>query len=113
MKQIQIIIPDRGLKDVDEVLNDAQVGGMAHYRVEGRGITKTQAVAVGRGTMKYTPVYIPTSKVEVVLKDAQVDLLLSKIMDRLGAKDIHGKKFVLEVPIALDTRTRKRGESVI
>ncbi|HET6730683.1 MAG TPA: hypothetical protein VFH04_03710 [Nitrososphaeraceae archaeon] len=92
MKQIQIIIPDRGLKDVDEVLKDAQVG---------------------RGTMKYTPVYIPTSKVEVVLKDAQVDLLSSKIMDRFGAKDIHGKTFVLKVPIALDTRTGKRGESVI
>jgi nitrogen regulatory protein P-II 1 len=74
MKQIQIIIPDRGLKDVDEVL---MVGGMAHYRVEGRGITKAEAVAVGIGTMKYTPVYIPTSKVEVVLKDAQVVLLLS------------------------------------
>ena len=35
MKQIQIIIPDRALKDVDEILREAQVGGMTHYKVEG------------------------------------------------------------------------------
>jgi nitrogen regulatory protein PII len=43
MKQIQIIIPDRALKDVDEILRESQVGG---------GTTKAQEVAVGRGTMR-------------------------------------------------------------
>ena len=71
MKQIQIVIPDRALKDVDEILREAQVGGITHYRVEGRGTTKAEAVAGGRGTMKYTPKYIPT-KVEVVVKDDQL-----------------------------------------
>ena len=47
MKQIQIVIPDRALKDVDEILGEAQVGGMTHYRVEGRGTTKAEAVTVG------------------------------------------------------------------
>ena len=65
MKQIQIIIPDRALKNVDEILEEARVGGMTHYRVEGRGTTKAEAIAVGRGTMKYTP----RTKVEVVVKD--------------------------------------------
>lgn len=107
MKQIQIIIPDRSLKDVDEILREAQVGGMTHYRVEGRGTTEAEAVAVGRGTMKYTPEYIPRIKVEVVVEDDQVDLLLSKIMDRLGYNEISGKIFVLEVPLTLDIKNRE------
>ena len=63
---------------------------MTHYRVEGRGTTKAEAVTVGRGTMKYIPEYIPRTKVEVVVKDDQVDLILSNIMDRLGANQISG-----------------------
>ena len=113
MKQIQIIIPDRGLKDVDEILREAHVGGMTHYRVEGRGTTKAESVAVGRGTMKYTPEYIPRTKVEVVVKDNQVDSLLNSIMDRLGTNEISGKIFVLEVPLSFDIMTRKKGESAI
>jgi nitrogen regulatory protein P-II 1 len=113
MKQIQIVIPDRALKDVDEILREAQVGGMTHYRVEGRGTTKAEAVAGGRGTMKYTPEYIPRTKVEVVVKDDQVDLIVSNIMDRLGANEISGKIFVLEVPLTFDIRTGSKGESAI
>lgn len=102
MKQIQIIIPDRALKDVDEILRESQVGG---------GTTKAQEVAVGRGTTKYTPEYIP--KVEVAVKDDQIDYLLNNILDRLRANEISGKIFVLEVPITFDISTRKKGESAI
>jgi nitrogen regulatory protein P-II 1 len=51
----------------------------------------------------------------VVVEDDQVDLLLSKIMDRLGNDEISGKIFVLEVPPTLDIKTGKKkgGESVI
>lgn len=113
MKQIQVIIPDRALKDVDEILRDAQVGGMTHYRVEGRGTTKAETVAAARGTMRYTPDFIPRTKIEVVVRDEQVDLLLGNIMDRLGASEISGKIFVLDVPITLDIKTRTKGESAI
>ena len=113
MKQIQIIIPDRAPKDVDEILGEAQVGGMTHYRVDGRGTTKAEVVTVGRGTMKYTPEYIPRTKVEVVVKDGQVDLILSNIMDRLGANEISGKIFVLEVLLTFDIRTGSKIDSAI
>jgi nitrogen regulatory protein P-II 1 len=113
MKQIQIIIPDRALKDVDEILREAQVGGMTHYRMEGRGTTKPLEVAVGRGTMMYTPEYIPRTKVEVVVKDNQIDFLINNILDKLRTNKISGKIFVLEVPITFDISTGKKGESVI
>lgn len=37
MKKMEQIIPDRRLDDVLEILKDANVGGMSHYRIEGRG----------------------------------------------------------------------------
>jgi nitrogen regulatory protein P-II 1 len=49
------------------------VGGMTHYRVKGRGTTKAETVTVARGTVKYIPEYIPGTKVEVVVKDDQLD----------------------------------------
>ena len=50
MKKMEIIIPHRKLNDVSEILKSANTGGMTHYRVAGRGFTKAEAVAVGRGT---------------------------------------------------------------
>jgi nitrogen regulatory protein P-II 1 len=34
---------------------------------------KPESVAVGRGTFHYTPEYIPRTKVEVIIKDDQVE----------------------------------------
>jgi nitrogen regulatory protein P-II 1 len=89
------------------------VGGMTHCRVEGRGTAKAEAVAVGRSTMKYTPEYIPSTKVEVVVKDDQVDLILSNIRNRLGANQISGKIFGLGVPLTMDIMTGKKGDAAI
>jgi len=55
VKRLEIIIPHRRLDDVKEILKSANTGGMSHYKSEGRGKVKAQEVAVGRGTMKYTP----------------------------------------------------------
>ena len=37
MKRVEIIIPDRKLRDANEVIRDANTGGMSYYRIEGRG----------------------------------------------------------------------------
>jgi nitrogen regulatory protein PII len=48
MKQIQIIIPDRGFIYVNNILKEAKVGGLSHYKIEGRGGgTRAKEVAVG------------------------------------------------------------------
>ena len=113
MKEIQIFIPDQVLKDVNDILKESKVGGMSHYRIHGRGSSKPEEVAVGRGTMRYTPEFNPRTKIEVVVRDDQVDSLIHKIAERLSSNDIVGKIFVLDVPIALDTRTNKTGESAL
>jgi nitrogen regulatory protein P-II 1 len=113
MKEIQIFVPDQALKDVNDMLKESQVGGMSHYRIHGRGSIKSEEVAVGLGTMRYTPEYNPRTKIEVIVRDDQVDGLIHKIADKLRTNDIVGKIFVLDVPIALDIRTNKTGESAI
>ena len=113
MKEIQIFIPDQALKDVNDILKESKVGGMSHYRIHGRGSSKPEDVAVGLGTMRYTPEYNPRTKIEVVVRDDQVDSLIHKIAEKLRSSDVVGKIFVLDVPIAIDIRTNKIGESAL
>jgi nitrogen regulatory protein P-II 1 len=112
MKKLEIIIPDRRLQDVTEILKDANTGGMSYYRIEGRGKIKAEEVAVGRGTMHYRPEFIPRLKVEVVVKDKQVEGLIKIFVEKMG-DNIGGKIFVIDVPIAVDLTTNKTGEDAI
>jgi nitrogen regulatory protein P-II 1 len=86
---------------------------MSHHKVEGRGKIKAEAVAVGRGTMKYTLQYIPRIKVEIIIKDDQVESLINKLVERLGGDTSGGKIFVTDVSVAVDLATNKRGELAI
>ncbi|MDQ6865114.1 MAG: P-II family nitrogen regulator [Thermoproteota archaeon] len=108
MKRIEIIIPDGKLKDANEVIRDANTGGMSYYRIEGRGGIKAEYAS---GT-HYIPEFIPRIKVEVVVKDQQVEELVGNLLDRLG-DELGGKIFILDVHSAIDLNTRKRGEAVI
>jgi nitrogen regulatory protein P-II 1 len=112
MKRIEIIIPHRELKEAHEILKKVNTGGMSYYTIEGSGRIKADPVFIGRGTMQAKPEYIPRTKIEVVVKDDQVEDIISKITDTLG-KDLGGKIFVVDVPIAVDIRTKKRGDAAI
>jgi nitrogen regulatory protein P-II 1 len=101
------------LDDVNNILKDANVGGMSHYRIDGRGKIKPEEVEIARGTSKYIPEYIPRTKVEVVVKDEQVEEIISKIVNNLGNSSLGGKIFVVDIPIAIDLGTNKRGESAL
>jgi nitrogen regulatory protein P-II 1 len=112
MKKIELFIPDRRLDDVVEVLKDANIGGMSHYRIEGRGKIKPEEVSVGRGTMRYKPKFIPRTKVEVVVSDEKVERLITAFRYRLG-DNIGGKIFVVDVHKAVDLSTGKTDETAI
>ena len=112
MKKLEIIIPDRRLDDVNDILKDANTGGMSYSKIEGRGKIKAEPVAIGRGIMHYKPEFIPRIKVEVVIKDEQVKEIVTNLTEKLGDK-IGGKIFILDVPVAVDLTTRNTGESAI
>jgi nitrogen regulatory protein P-II 1 len=112
MKLIEIIIPHRELEDVRQILKDLNTGGMSHYTVEGSGRIKAERITVRFGTSQTQPKSIPRTKVEVVVKDHQVEELISKITDKLGS-ELGGKIFVIDVQVAVDIPTKKRGEDAI
>lgn len=112
MKKLELIIPDRRLDEVSEILKDANIGGMSHSRIEGKGRVKAEAVSVGRGTMRYKPEFVPRTKVEVVVGDEKVEGLLSVFREKLG-DNIGGKIFVINVEKAMDLSTGKSDENAI
>lgn len=112
MKKIEIIIPDRRLDDVSDILRSANTGGMSHYRVHGRGKVKAEPVEISRGTGKFIPEFIPRTKVEVIIRDDQVETLIDRLAERIG-DSLGGKIFVSDVNVAVDLTTKNRGESAI
>jgi nitrogen regulatory protein P-II 1 len=100
MKKIELIIPDSKLKDTHAILGNVNSGGMSYYTVEGSGTTQTQ------------PEYIPRTKIDAIVKDDQVDELVSELTHKLGS-ELGGKIFVSDIPIAVDLRTKKTGIDAI
>ena len=113
MKKLEIIIPDRRLDDVSDILRSANTGGMSHYRIHGRGKVKAEPVEISRGTGKFIPEFIPRTKVEVIIRDDQVESLVGKFAERFLGDSLGGKIFVSDVNVAVDLTTNNRGESAI
>jgi nitrogen regulatory protein P-II 1 len=113
MKEIEIIIPNGRLTDVHSVLKGLNIGGMSHYGIEGTGKIKADPVVSATHPTEAPPEYIPRHKVEVVVKDEQVEQLISRLRERLSYDPQGGKIFVTDVPIALDIASNKRGVDAI
>jgi nitrogen regulatory protein P-II 1 len=111
LKRIEIIIPHDKLEDAHNVLKDANVGGISHYKIEGSGRVKADPV-VAATHPTHPHGYVGRTKVEVVVKDEQVEDLLSNLQFKLRGGQ-GGKIFVVDVPIAIDITTSKRGEEAI
>src|SRR5215472_13315496 len=107
MKKIELIIPESKLKDAHAILINVNSGGMSYYTVEGSGRVKAEEIIVGRGTVETQPEYIPRTKIDVIVKDDQVEQLVSELTDRLGS-ELGGKIFVSDTSIAVDLRTKNR-----
>jgi nitrogen regulatory protein P-II 1 len=65
---------------------------MSAYTIEGRGRIKAEPFAVTRGTAQTQPEYVERTKIEVVVKDHQVEQLVSNLTDRLGSE---GEKYLI------------------
>jgi nitrogen regulatory protein P-II 1 len=112
MKKIELIIPESKLKDAHALLINVNSGGMSYYTVEGSGRVKAEGIIVGRGTVETQPEYIPRTKIDVIVKDDQVEQLVSVLTNRLGS-ELGGKIFVSDISIAVDLRTKKTGDGAL
>ena len=112
MKKVEIITLNGHLGDVHGALKEMNVGGMSHYPVEGAGRVKADPV-LAETHPTALPEYIMRHKVEVVVKDSQVEQLINKVMERMADDPQGGKIFVTDVPLAVDISSNRRGEAAI
>ena len=104
MKKIEAIIKPFKLDDVREALTDIGITGMTVTEVKGFGRQKGHT-EVYRGA-EYAVDFLPKVKIEMVLRDEQVEQAVDVIIETARSGKIgDGKIFILPVEEAVRIRT--------
>jgi len=111
MQKIEAIIRPEKLDDVKNALAQAGVVGLNVVHVTGRGVQKG-IVHMGRGGETYEVDMLPKVKIEVVVKDSDVERLVQVISRAARTGNIgDGKIFLIPVADAIRVRTDERGDA--
>lgn len=112
MKKIEAIIRPFKLDDVKIALVNAGIVGMTVSEVRGFGRQKGQTERY-RGS-EYTVEFLQKLKVEIVIEDAQVDLVVDKIISAARTGEIgDGKIFISPVGTVVRIRTGESNSEAI
>ncbi len=112
MKRVDIIARAEQLEELQEALNRIGVQGMTVSQVFGCGLQKGHT-EVYRGK-EYDVHLIPMVKVETVVCDVPVDLVMETAQKTLHTDEIgDGKIFVYDVDDAMRIRTGTRGTKAV
>lgn len=114
LKRIDLIIPLERLRDLNDLLHEHNVGGLTFYDVKGRGRTRQEPVAVGRGVMRYVPEFGSRLKVEVLVSKEKMKPLIDDILAKIGTGSLSdGKIFVYDVSEAYDIGSKESGDNAL
>ncbi|MRI58130.1 MAG: transcriptional regulator [Epsilonproteobacteria bacterium] len=112
MKKIEAIIKPFKLDDVKEALTEAGITGMTVSEVKGYGRQQGHT-ELYRGA-EYVVDFIPKVKVEVVVKDGDVDMVIDKIVESARTGKIgDGKVFVSDIEKVVRIRTGETDDEAI
>lgn len=112
MKKIEAVIKPFKLDDVREALSDIGVAGMTSIEVKGFGRQKGHT-ELYRGA-EYVIDFLPKVKIEVVVKDDQLDACIEAITSAARTGKIgDGKIFVTTVERVIRIRTGEEGDEAI
>lgn len=112
MKKIEAIIRPEKLESVRRALEVAGCAGIMITEIEGHGKQKG-VVQQWRGE-KYKVELLPKIKIEVVLKDQDVERIIKTVIDNARTGDIgDGKIFVYPAETAVRIRTGEKGDAAI
>ena len=112
MRKVEAIIKPFKLDDVREALTDIGITGLTATEVKGFGRQKGHT-ELYRGA-EYVVDFLPKIKIELVVKDDEVDNVIEAIIKGARTGKIgDGKIFVLPVEIAIRIRTGERGEKAV
>ena len=112
MKKIEAIIKPFKLDDVREALTDIGITGMTVTEAKGFGRQKGHT-EVYRGA-EYAVDFLPKVKIEMVLRDEQVEQAVDVIIETARSGKIgDGKIFILPVEEAVRIRTGERDDAAV
>ncbi len=112
MKKVEAIIRHFKLEDVKNALTEQGIAGMTITEVRGFGRQKGHT-EMYRGT-EYQVDFVPKIKVEVVVADSKLQVVLDTIMRSAQTGQVgDGKMFVSDLSEIVRIRTGETGESAI
>ncbi|MCZ6513820.1 MAG: P-II family nitrogen regulator [Nitrospinae bacterium] len=112
MKKIEAIIKPFKLDEVKDQLNEKGAFGMTVTEVKGFGRQKGHT-ELYRGA-EYTVDFLPKIKLEILVKDDQLEEIIQVIMQAAQTGKIgDGKIFVSDLEDVIRIRTEERGEDAI
>ena len=112
MKKIEAIIRPGKLDEVKNILGDLGINGITVSHVIGCG--KQKGHLEGYRGVELTVTLLPKVKIEMVVKDDQVDNVLQAIQSVCRSGKIgDGKIFVSSIENAVRIRTGEMGEDVL
>jgi nitrogen regulatory protein PII len=112
MKKIEAYIKPFKLDDVKEALMEAGAGGMSVAEVKGFGRQRGHK-ELYRGS-EYKVDFLPKIRVDVVVKDADVERVVKAIVAAARTGQIcDGTIFISDVADAIRVRTGESGEEVL
>jgi len=112
MKKIEAIIKPFKLDEVKDQLNEKGAFGITVAEVKGFGRQKGHT-ELYRGA-EYTVDFLPKTKLEIVIKDEQLEEIIEVIMKAAQTGRIgDGKIFVSDLVDVIRIRTEERGEDAI
>lgn len=112
MKKIEAIIKPFKLDDVREALSEIGITGMTAIEVKGFGRQKGHT-ELYRGA-EYVIDFLPKVKIEIVVKDSQLDSCIEAITNAARTGKIgDGKIFVGNVERVIRIRTGEEGDDAI
>lgn len=112
MKKIEAIIKPFKLEAVKEAITETGIQGMTVSEVKGFGRQKGHT-EIYRGS-EYTVDFLPKVKIEVVVDDANVDMVVDAIIQNANTGKIgDGKIFISPVEDAIRIRTGEKGAAAV
>ncbi len=117
MKEMVIIIRPEKLEKVKEILDLKHCGGMTISSVMGcgtqKGVVDDDTVNVIKG-FKTNINLLPKIRVEVVVKDSDVEDILTELRDKITTGHVgDGKVFIRNIESAMRLRTGERDEKAL
>jgi nitrogen regulatory protein PII len=112
MRKIEAIIKPFKLDEVKQALSEIGIMGMTITEVKGYGRQKGHK-EIYRGA-EYQVDFIPKIKIEIIVEQSMVDLVVNKIIESARTGKIgDGKIFVLPVEEVIRVRTGETGKDAI